>query len=264
MYLIVGNSNYLNQIVDSIFFALDYNGIKCKVVSNIEYKDESNIYIILNINNLVMTPKKFIVYNFEQLTTKKIWGDNFFEKCKLAEKILDYSLENIKVFNSKNLSAYHVPFGWTPILESNIFVDNNMKNIDLIFLGSINKRRKRILNKYNVYYRDKIFNESYNELLRKSKFSLNIHYYEGESILEVTRIIPLICNYVQVISERSNDKYYDDIFENIVNFVDFECDDDDVYDKIFSYNFNKCKFLKSEMIKRLNYLEIIKNNLNLF
>ena len=263
MYLIVNCSKYLAQIVDSIFVSLNYNKIECNVVSDIDFKDEKNIYIILNINNLTLVPKRFFVYNFEQLTTEKIWDDTFFEKCKLAEKILDYSLENIKVFYSKDLAAFHVPFGWTPILESTVLTDSNMKVIDLMFLGSINKRRKRLLNRYNAYYKDKVFTESYDELVRKSKFSMNIHYYEGGSILEVTRIIPLICNNVQVISERSNDKYYDDIFDDIITFVDFE-NEDEVNEQLLNYNFEKCITSKKKLIDRLNYMEIIKNNLNLF
>ena len=260
MYLILNDNLYLSQIVDSLMIALIYNNIECKIVSEVNYK-EKNTYIILNLNNLKILPKNFYIYNFEQLITDRKWGEDFFNKFNKAKKVLDYSIENVKYLKSKGIYAVHLPFGWTPIFENSNVISN--KKINLIFFGSKNNRRNNILKNYEIIFKDKVFGDSFKNLISKSKFSFNIHFYEGKTILELTRIIPLVSDYVQVISERSNDKYYDNIFEDIIDFVDFN-DEKDVKKKLENYNFEKCIENKEKLIKRLNFMEIIKNNKNLF
>ena len=100
MYLLLNNNKYLHQIVESLYFCLKQNNIKCKIVFNIDdiydhniqndikvnvsnIKDNSdllskkqtygNIYIIFNINSIDALPKNYIIYNFEQLITEREW-----------------------------------------------------------------------------------------------------------------------------------------------------------------------------------------------
>ena len=267
MYLLLNNNKYLHQIVDSLYFCLKQNNIKCKIINNIDKifyhynnlyveKDEETtqhyitymntkrpvsdvlpqqfleknkiknmyrkIYIIFNINSLNNLPQNYIVYNFEQLITKREWKDSFFIKCKNAIKVFDYSLENIKVFKKKHIEAFHLPFGWCSVLEPNLSLDN--KDIDILFLGSLNKKRLNIISKINgiinsnLYIHNKCFGNDFDIVTSKTKVGLNIHYYEGKSILELTRIIPYICAGIHVVSERSSDKYYDRIFYKIITF----------------------------------------------
>lgn len=260
MYLILNDNLYLSQIIDSLMLALIYNNIECKIVSEVNLNDD-NTYILLNVNNIKILPKNFFIYNFEQLITDRKWSNDFFNKLTKAKKVLDYSIENVKYLKSKGINAIHLPFGWTPIFENNKEIINKKNN--LIFLGSKNSRRDNILKDYDIIYENKVFGESFKNLINESKFSFNIHFYDGKTILELTRIIPLISDYVQVISERSDDKYYDDIFEGIVDFVNFN-DHNEVKNKLKNYNFEKCIKNKKNLIKRLNFMEIIKNNKNLF
>jgi len=245
---------------------LNNNGIESKIVKTIDEND--NIYIIFNPNSLNNLPKKYIVYNFEQLTTDRIWPESFFNKCKNAIKVLDYSLENIKVFNSKGIKAHHLPYGWNPTLEINY---SKEKEIDVLFLGTMNEKRHNIIkeslknnSEYKFFIHSKCFGDQFKKVCMDSKIGLNIHYYEGNTILELTRIIPFVCSGIVVISEESNDKYYDEKFKDIIFF----CKKDDIpnkineimkkYDKInIEDNINLLK-------KRLNYCDIVKNNINLF
>jgi hypothetical protein len=181
-------------------------------------------------------------------------------KCSKAKIIFDYSLENIKVFKDKGLDAFHFPYGWTPFCEYEGKIKK--KDIDVIFLGSKSVRRNNILSKLGkgVYYRDNIFGEMYDIIINRAKFSLNIHYYEGKSILEVTRIIPLICRGVIVISERSEDKYYDDRMEGIIIYID-QIENLDLGELM--YNKNKCLISKGLLIERLNMVELNNDKINL-
>lgn len=258
MYYLLYNNKYLYDVINSVMYVLMYYNIKCELVD--EIYDDEKMYIIFTINNIKKLPKNFIVYNFEQLVTKRVWGDSFFMKCSKAKIIFDYSLENIKVFKDKGLDAKHFPYGWTPFCEYEGSIKK--KDIDVIFLGSKSVRRNNILGKLGegVYYRDNVFGEMYDEIINKAKFSLNIHYYEGSSILEVARIVPLICRGVIVISERSDDKYYDDRMEGIIIYID-QIEKLNLGELV--YDKNKCLRSKALLIDRLNMVELNNDKINL-
>jgi hypothetical protein len=295
MYLLLNNNKYLHQIVESLYFCLKQNNIKCKIVFNIDdiydhniqndikvnvsnIKDNSdllskkqtygNIYIIFNINSIDALPKNYIIYNFEQLITEREWKDSFFKKCENAIKVFDYSLENIKVFKKKCINVFHLPFGWCSVLESRLSLDN--KDIDILFLGSLNKSRLSTIskinriNKYKLYIHNKCFGNDYDMVTSKTKIGLNIHFYEGNSILELTRIIPYICAGIHVISERSSDKYYDRIFYKIITFCKKEEMSKVVKDSINNYSLKNILKKKKRLKKRLNFENIILENINLF
>lgn len=255
MYYLLYNNKYLYDVINSVMYVLMYYDIKCELVD--EIRDDDRMYMIFTINTEKILPKNFIVYNFEQLITCRKWGDVFFDRCSKAKLILDYSLENVEVFKERGLKAEHMPFGWTPFHEYEGIISK--KDIDVIFLGSKSVRRDSVLSKLgvDVLYRDNIFGERYDEIVNKAKFSLNIHYYEGKSILEITRIIPLICRGVIVISERSNDKYYDDKMEGIIEYLDGINVNNLIYSK------NKCIRNKKLLLERLNMVEINNDKINL-
>ena len=46
MYLLLNDNKYLYQIVESLLFCLVYNDKDCDLVSEINIKDDKNIYII--------------------------------------------------------------------------------------------------------------------------------------------------------------------------------------------------------------------------
>lgn len=254
------NNKYLYDVIDSVMYLLMYYDIKCELVE--EIKDDDMMYMIFTINSVRKLPKNYIVYNFEQLVTCREWNDVFFERCSKAKIILDYSLENIKVFKEKGLEAVHIPYGWTPFHEYNSIISK--KDLNVIFLGSKSVRRDSVLSKLgkNIFYRNNVFGERYDEIVSRAKVSLNIHYYEGSSILEVTRIVPLVCRGILVVSERSSDKYYDDKMEGIIIYID-DIENLDLSKLSLMYNREKCLNSKCLLIERLNMVELNKDKINL-
>ena len=241
-----------------------------KKIKNSDVEDNST-YIIFNINKIEEEdlPKNYIVYNFEQLTTDRKWNESFFEKCRKAKKVLDYSLENIKQFDLRNISAHHLPFGWCSILEPDYSLDD--KDIDLLFLGSLNNNRISTITEINrknlgknFYLHNKCFDDDFEKVVSKSKIGLNIHYYNGKTILELTRIIPFICAGIHVISERSNDLYYDKIFNGIITFCRKEDMADMVNKAISEYELSYALKKRKKLKKKLNFENIIKENIFLF
>lgn len=232
-------------------------------------KPEFNNYIVVlgyNLGDLTIDQvrdkypgSKIVIYQLEQLSSPdNLW---FNEKHKLpmvrsrtkridgwlkgADEIWDYDISNIRFLESKGYSnIYHFPLLYSSSIDRKR--SGSSKDIDILFYGSINKRRAEILSNipnsinfriignysqlsekeienYNLNNRflskTPVFGANLNEIIDRSKFILNIHYYEG-CIQEQARLFELISNGKKIISESSSINYYGDlIYENSYNVL---------------------------------------------
>lgn len=267
MLKLVNNSITFQVIINSLHEAFDELNINHEVVNNYDRNDYDNVYLICTTHETNDLPVHYISYNFEQLTTNKDFGDNYYERLKNAIIIFDYSLENINFLKNKGIDAHFLPFGYSKSFE----YDNiQSKNIDFVFTGSMNDKRyskmKDIIKLYDNNS-DKIFigTDCWGcNLFRtyaNSKIGLNLHYYNGNTILEVTRINLLIANKVLVISERSNDLWYDSKYENIVNFISDNVPIDEYYLNVLNdYNLsNEVERRYNEFKNNHKFVDYIKN-----
>lgn len=200
------------------------------IVENIEINDLS-MYLILNLKDIIKLPQNFIVFNFEQLTNdnvpKSIW-----KKFKRAHKCFDYSYSNLCELNKHHIDAIVIPYSWQLSMKKVkiILPFENRKNT-ILFIGSMNERRRNILKPIHtmckskdltMYLSNECWDEHYINILSISKIALNIHYYSGNTILEVHRILPYIMNKIIVISEHSNDEYYDNLLNDYITWTSEE------------------------------------------
>lgn len=232
MLKLVNNSCYFEIIVNALHEALTELNITHEVVKTYPLVDNDNIYIICTTHEDALLPKRYISYNFEQLITTKVWPSTFFDNLAKAELVLDYSLENIKELEKYNIKAHFLPLGYSKNMENNYNGGDNLdKTIDFSFLGSINNYRydklKTLISVYskkqdNFFISTNCWGNNLKKVYNKTKIGLNIHYYEGKTILEVHRILPFIANKIMVISEKSDDPWYDEKYGVLINFID--CD----------------------------------------
>ena len=197
----------------------------------------SDLYLLfmplLNMNQ--MNDIKYIIYNFEQFTTTKIWSESYIYFLKNALYVIDYSILNICKLNEMGINAFFLPYVSTGLnkydnsLNMSIKINeqknsNITKDIDILFIGTLNTKRKEWLNKIETSkYNVKILTNSYyNESLEyfaRSKILLNVHYYHGKSILEVARIIPALENNCIILTEKSDDEYYNYMYKNVIKKI---------------------------------------------
>lgn len=153
--------------------------------------------------------------------------------------VWDYSLENIKVLNMHGVNnTLHVPLGYAPTMENSVAPAHN-KDIDVIFVGEINSRRRSKLQQFDApagaclahtrthaggvtlktVFSGNCWGHKLLSLYSRTKVALNLHYYGGRTILEVHRILPLIVSRVLVLSEPSDDRWLDESFRGLVTFL---------------------------------------------
>lgn len=269
-------------------FFVSHN-IRTKVVlsSNLDAFFETNqekdvlffIYCIFHIPFYLKRffKKNYIIYQLEQHRNNELsqhyhsmLSNGLLEYYyKNALMVIDYCPQNIAFLQHfLNIKPHLLEVPIENIKSTNQL--ENKKTIDLLFMGSINEKRKIILSnlsqKYNVVVLRNVFFTELTAYFDKSKILLNIHYYEN-AILERVRINEGLHHGLMVLSEKPcvTDTESMEMYKDIVEFID-EIDVtklDLLYNKIdemlhtFEINFEERQaFLK----QRLSFLANISEN----
>lgn len=191
-----------------------------------EFKDDNSNFIIvfgshrLNFNEFYKLKKRYdkvIVFQMEQLNTTQpiLWSSNgkaidknYFIWLKNADEVWDYDEKNLDTLKLIRSDAKFHPLksykDWT------IFPKRN-KDIDILFYGSINEHRAKILNalkkKYKVVVLNSFDSTVIDEYILRSRILLNIHYYYDVACQEQARMIRWIGAPCRIISEKSWKNY---------------------------------------------------------
>ena len=210
--------------------------VTCFITSEIinKFINIPNIYFLIYCpqiqfcrkNNEITIPKdRFYLYQIEQLNLNLFSYQNvdiIYDHIINSICTFDYSYQNLDYYsiNSKYKVKIIQPF----IYNKEIYCS---RENDILFIGTINNRREKILKylkkKYEVTIVEKITGDQLSELIIKSKIIINIHISHN-SILEIFRIHELLpyktCILTEnVLDESSLQKYrnYIDIFPIIDN-----------------------------------------------
>lgn len=250
--IILNQNKYFYFISQFIYKLLSeyFNNIYLDYYNN-SYIFTDDLYILFYI--LDKLPQNYIVYNFEQFTTNKKWSNSYYNFLNNAIINIDYSINNIIKLHKNNINSFFLPFFSLNLFKYQYYIK---KDIDILFLGNINQRRKSFLNKLNflnITIINNVFFDDSIKLLARSKILLNIHYYDGDSILEVVRIIPALENNCIIISEKSNDIYYNNKFNNIIHLTDYDNILNDVNNILNNYTFYYEQLRKKKNINNINY-----------
>ena len=194
---------------------------------------------LLNNDLINKVPNNSIVFNTEQIESNtEEWRERIIKLANRNIELWDYSLFNIKFTQDKtNIKAKLFEIGYQR--ELNRITHKKTKKVDVLFYGSINDRRKIIIDKlieknikvkclFGVYGKDR------DDWIAKSKLVLNMHMYDSK-IFEIIRVFYLMTNGVPVVAEyddktKINNNFlmgiktapYNDLVEMIVHLVNSE------------------------------------------
>jgi len=162
----------------------------------LNYLNEKNTYIfliginhIININNINLSDKlinKIIIYQIEQLNQNNFvynqLSSNVINIMKKCYALFDYSKVNINYYPKELKENIKLV---SPIIKYNNLLNNENieKNITILFIGTLNERRRKILyalKKYNIYNNlnhkiiivSKVFNNELIQIIKKEMRAL--------------------------------------------------------------------------------------------
>ncbi|MEI7715007.1 MAG: hypothetical protein WCI78_02800 [Mycobacterium sp.] len=165
--------------------------------------------IVLGSNLLALyqlePPKDPILYNLEQVEGAS-WAYATTPLLGLFKRypVWDYSEANIEHLVSWHVPRpTHVPIGYVPQLTR---IASAPEDIDVLFYGSLNDRRRLILDKLQkrglrVKWLFGVYGASRDAWIARSKIVINIHFFEAK-VFEIARVSYLLANRRAVVSER--------------------------------------------------------------
>lgn len=198
-----------------------------------EFKDDTTNDVIIcgahdfsrtqSIDDLKKKYSRVIIFNQEPLraTQRQFMHKGYFAWLKQADEVWDYDEQNIDVLKLIRLDVkLHV---LKPYKDWSVYKPV-VKDIDILFYGSMNEHRARVLNELKKKYKVAIIQtwdgrvlDSY---IMRSKVLLNLHYYYESSMQEQARMIRWIGSPCRIVSEKSHNNYLgvEEIdYEDLVN-----------------------------------------------
>ena len=218
------HSEAFREIAEAVYFGLASEG-QDVVISSTVYVP-GRVPIVFGANLLTAPaelPADAIIYNLEQVDTSSSWFTGPYLTLLRAHQVWDYSHHNVIALRSLGVTnIHHVPIGYVKELER---IPDNPKDIDVLFYGSINPRRQKIIEQLHaanlkVSTVFGLYGSERDALISRSRVVLNVHFYETR-IFEIVRVSYLLANGACVLSEDGDDPIEDD-FHDAVAFSTYD------------------------------------------
>lgn len=179
-----------------------------------------------NDTTITKLPRDTIVYQLEQFNSPWLKLPHY---IKLLQRcvVWDFSPSNVRMLRKLGCSRVQLcRIGYAPELER---INHSVtQDIDVLFYGSMNKRRQKIISRLRqagiavtapCEGGVPCYGKERDDLIARSKIVLNLHYY-ADACLEVARVSYPLANQVVVVSEKGSDTELDDLFATGIVFAD--------------------------------------------
>lgn len=170
------------------------------------------------------TNGKYIFFNLEQVDTDSPWFTPNYLALLKKYPVWDYSQANIDALAELGIEAKLCGIGYVPELSR--IERAAQQDIDVLFIGSINQRRKYILDHLRnaglrVVSLFGVYGEERDRHIARAKIIINIHYYETK-VFEIVRCSYLMANRKFIISEQGADHELESSYNNGVIFGHYD------------------------------------------
>lgn len=123
-----------------------------------------------------------------------------------GHEIWDFCQRNIALY-PPDVPVTHVPIGFHPSMRRFERLPPDRRDIDVIFSGAMNDRRRKVLNELGraglvVVWNDYLFGPKRDELYARSKLALNMLFYT-DGVYPTVRAAHLVANGVPLLNETS-------------------------------------------------------------
>lgn len=216
------------ELGELLLYSLRDLGFESQLQFNQMESDSRNIIIgchLLNTNYIKELPKSSIILNTEQVYADSTnWNSAIIEWAKHFET-WDYSERNLLKLKELGLEhAKHLKIGFQKELVRIPKVPE--QDIDVLFYGSMNKRRLKVINELKaknlkVHTAFGIYGPERDDLISRSKVILNHHFYQSQ-IFEIIRVFYLLINGISVVGEVNASSFIDPIYLDGIRAAPYE------------------------------------------
>ena len=203
------HAEVLTELAECVFFGLRRMGLP------VFYGQQANCPArqivlgahLLDTAGIAALPADAIIYNSEQVDADSEWLKGAYFPALTSREVWDYSAENVRRLIALGAkSVRHVPVGYVPELTR---IAPAIEDIDVLFYGSINTRRQKILEELGTRGLKVVtlfgaYGEQRDQAIARAKVVLSVHFYEAK-IFEIVRTAYLLTNAKAVVAECGPD-----------------------------------------------------------
>ena len=176
--------------------------------------------------------------NLEQLGAGGAQLSNDYLKLLATQAVIDYDPANVATYARDPADVPVVPFLYAPYLTPDTPMPLEERPIDLLFIGSMNPRRRAWLDRIEALghsvatFDSALYGPERDHYIAQAKAVLNVHFYES-SRFEQARVSHCLSMGTPVISERTADTRPHADFEDSVLWLQ----DDEELTQFFTLDF---------------------------
>lgn len=234
--VLIGPVGYLHtatfqELAEGLAHAFAALGAAVDVTHN-DVLRTGGVNIVLGAHLLSETPEvaslplDAVIVNLEQMETGAFAQQDSYIDLLRRHRVWDYSPRNIAFCQSRHgLSAIRrLRIGYVPQLTR--IANPPVKDVDVLFYGSVNARRKLILDGLQaaglrVHLLMGVFGADRDAWIARSKIVLNVHFYD-DKVHEIVRSSYLLANGKAVVCECDDDTEIDDDIRQAVVAVPYD------------------------------------------
>lgn len=218
-----------NEAIEFFQYSLRALGCDVDTQENEFLPDGTNILFgshVLPPEALSQLPARCVVFNAEQIGSGSAFDSPGYREILGRYPVWDYSARNVETLRSflPPGRVLHVPVGYAPALTR--IEPSAVQDIDVLFYGSINERRKKILADLQraglaMRYAYGVYGAERDRLIARAKVVVNIHFFPTK-IFEIFRVSYLLANRKAVVSEFSHDTEIDPRLKEAVRLASYD------------------------------------------
>lgn len=219
------HSRCFEEVADGLKAAFAELGLNASVVTDPCHIKETAVVLGANLLAKLKEkpPQNLILYNLEQVQEDSKWISDDYLNLLKQYPVWDYSKQNIAALTTRGINAHYCGIGYMPVLTR---IAPTVEDIDVLFVGSMNPRRKAVLDAIaargkNVVAAFNVYGKERDDLIARAKIVLNVHFYEAK-VFEIVRVSYLLANKKCVVSEGGEDRELEAPFDGGVAFAAYE------------------------------------------
>lgn len=222
-------------------------------------KDRLNIILGYHFLDGQLLPPEYpcIIYQLEGLSENQEWPLEIIETLRSPNCVVwDYSEHNVDFLAKRGIKAFFKPIGFHPKMFT--ITARQPKDVDVLFYGSKNERRIKILKELDKCCNLKVLTGVYgperDEWISRSKIVLCMHYYELKLFDEV-RISYLLNNNIFVLVEDTPHRRYADFiayaaYDQLVETCNYYLQNDRLREEAAARGFREfARYPEAEFLK---------------
>lgn len=220
---VLESAPYFSWVAAGLVAALAEAGVRAELTESADDNDDRPCVAFIA-HEPAPLPRNCIAYNLEQLGGGRSWPPWLEPRLRSARAVWDYAASNVRALAARGIAATHVPLGFCEAaVGPPAAPPAPARAAAALFVGCLNARRRAALARFPpgrvTAIESGCWGADLAREMARHRVGLNLHFYNRDTVLEVHRIVPMVAAGLWVLTEPSDDAFYDAALAGCVDFA---------------------------------------------